>query len=469
MNAITDLPAEVASPAADIDLKKLDLQDVALARFGPWRADVARVKDELGSLVLDLSIPARITEAKSLRERLINQPRANVRAVSKALKSKLTAVSKAVGAEEDAAVKAYDEAEQLITPQIEAREAEIEAEKEAKRLAEEARKQKHRDAIATIRAYQGHCKGPGMTAERIANGIDMLRAAAIGPELEEFEAEARAAQAETLQAMEALHAEAKAREDEQARMAALRAEQERMAAELASEQAAWERKKAADWAALQRQREELEAQQRAAATSAIVEGAALATEPHAARRDRDFAASAPLSGKVETEVTPGSGQPEASPPVGRTCYVGDMLASPDTWQRHEFPPAPDTSAPQEVGQAEAQGMEANPSPCQAETSLLERAWDGLTVDDTDRSIETSEDEARPYVPSEHYLGPAESDEPPPAGTDIELAAMALTEHIAQAFDSKFPSHPKPSQEWWAELRQLARAVDAVINDEVLPG
>jgi hypothetical protein len=35
---------------------------------------------------------------------------------------------------------------------------------------------------------------------------------------------------------------------------------------------------------------------------------------------------------------------------------------------------------------------------------------------------------------------------------------ALLAHIAKAFDTKFPSQPKPSIEWWSELKRLAAGV-----------
>ena len=96
------LRTEVATAAAGaLDLEKINLTDLALAKFGDWRGAVAAVKANLGSLALDLSTQARVNDAKSLRERLINVPRAEARKVSKALKSRLAATSKDVGAAED--------------------------------------------------------------------------------------------------------------------------------------------------------------------------------------------------------------------------------------------------------------------------------------------------------------------------------------------------------------------------------
>ena len=67
------LRTEVATAAAGaLDLEKINLTDLALAKFGDWRGAVAAVKANLGSLALDLSTQARVNDAKSLRERLIN-------------------------------------------------------------------------------------------------------------------------------------------------------------------------------------------------------------------------------------------------------------------------------------------------------------------------------------------------------------------------------------------------------------
>ena len=175
--------AEKVDLPAVTDPKKVDLQAVALAHFGDWRADVAAAKQNLSTLVLDLSIPARITDAKGLRQRLINGPIADVRATSKGLKSKLAAVSKAVGAEEELAVAAYTEAGQLITPKIEAAEQAIET----------ARKQREEEAAkriadlkvavdAKLTPWLDRCNAEGMTAERVAAGAAALGELTMPPE-----------------------------------------------------------------------------------------------------------------------------------------------------------------------------------------------------------------------------------------------------------------------------------------------
>lgn len=194
-------------PAAPPDLKKLDLTDVALAKFGDWRAEVAAVRANLKTLALDLSTQSKVDEAKSLRFRLIGQPRADARKVCKELKSKLTAVSRAVGEAEAEVVKAWDEAEALITPQIDQRQAELDHERE-----ERARIERERVAAleAGVARLQGYADAAiGQPAEKIARGITALEAMTFPPERwQEFAARAAEACDQTLGKLRTLHAQA---------------------------------------------------------------------------------------------------------------------------------------------------------------------------------------------------------------------------------------------------------------------
>jgi hypothetical protein len=222
--------SELATAAAGaLDLEKINLTDLALAKFGDWRGSVAAVTANLGTLVLDLSTQARVNDAKSLRERLINVPRADARKVSKALRSKFAATGKDVAAAEDQIVAAWDQTETLITPKIDAAQQTLDAEKAEKARIEAERVTKHQERIATVRAYLTRCQQPGMTAERIARGIAALEPLTFGPEFEEFQVPAANAQCETLEAMRQLHAQVLGREQEAARQEQIRLENERQA------------------------------------------------------------------------------------------------------------------------------------------------------------------------------------------------------------------------------------------------
>ena len=152
MNAVIDFPplpaVEVAADEAptqrtdiaiaagqSIDIEKVDLKKLALARFGDWRKVTAETKADFEKTVLDLKNQARVDEAKSLRARKINVPLAAARATAKGLKSKLSDTSKAVGGELELIEAAWNDVDSAITPQIEAAQQKLDdAKAEAARI-----------------------------------------------------------------------------------------------------------------------------------------------------------------------------------------------------------------------------------------------------------------------------------------------------------------------------------------------
>lgn len=236
----TSVATSIAAAITPIDLTKIELTAVALAQYGDWRKDVAATKANLSTLVLDLSTPTKIKEARTLRQRLIGDPLAAVRKVATGIKSKMAQTSKAVGAELEQIEAAYAEADKLILPQIEKREEELEREREEARQREEARKERHRTNIEAIRIYADRASVPGMTAERIARGITLLEAipTPTTEAWEEFAVPAANAICETLEKMRALHAKALADEAAAAEAERVRKENEELRARLAAAEAA---------------------------------------------------------------------------------------------------------------------------------------------------------------------------------------------------------------------------------------
>lgn len=326
---------EVATAAATLDLERLDLTQLALARFGNWRGDVATVTANLGSLALDLSTAARCKEARSLRQRLIGAPVADARKIAAGIKSKMAATSKAVGLELDIIELAYEEADGLILPKIEAREQELEAERQEKARIEAERVRVHKERLATIGAYLTACQAPGMTAARIERGIELLKQQTFGPEWEEFQVPAANAQCETLEAMRQLHAQVLGSEQEAARQEAIRLENERQAKALAEERARIE----AEAAAIRREAAELAAQREAA--EAATRAAAPAPTPVTAAgfmslgerftdEDPDAATKLPGEPAEAMDAQEGVGlmevAPAASAPEPATIKLGDLTA-----------------------------------------------------------------------------------------------------------------------------------------------
>lgn len=259
MSAQLDFPpiAEAAPALAVVasaqpttpDLAKIDLKAVALAQFGDWRTEAEAATKKLTGVVLDLTTQSKVDEAKSLRQRTVNTPIAEVRKVSKALKSKLASVSKDIGAEEEAAVAAWTAVGELLTPQIEKREAELAAERAVKAQGEAFRKALHLALIERIKGYVD--QATGLPSERIAAGVTFVQGLAFGDECQDFLPQYRTAHAAALATLITMRDDAKAREDAEAQ----RLENERVAAELAAQRAALE----AEAAELKRQAAEVEA------------------------------------------------------------------------------------------------------------------------------------------------------------------------------------------------------------------
>ena len=395
--------------AGAIDLAKLDLTDVALAQFGDWRADVKDVETKLTGLVHDLSTQARIDDAKSLRFRLIGKPRAGVNNVSEALKSKLTAVSKAVGVERTTAVAEYNRLETLITPQIEAREAELEAERQARARIESERKAKHEGNLATLAGFVEHAKG--LPYSRIADGIAKVTAIVIDRAAwEEFADRAEEQRAVTIERLQALHTAAVAVEEAAAAAEAERVERERVAAEqaeVAQRQKEETERLAAVAADLERQRLELVAQQEAARKAA---------EPPAPEPEESKTRPEEVGGQVD-----GCRAPESQPEVCSGHLQQDETSLPAS-------PAPALRPAMALASSRGTAYARFPAGPEPEPALV---------------------------------AAEQADKTPTGALADDL--RTLLDHLAEPFASKFPTQPKPSVEWWADLRVMTRKLQARVE------
>lgn len=270
------------APANALDLVKLDLETLALAKFRESEEALKTAKETLKGVVHDLSTTTKLNDAKSLRQRLINAPLADARKMNTGLKSKLAAVSKAIGGKLTEIEEGFNAADKLITPQIEAREAEIAEEKRIAAEKEAERVAAIQSRIDSIKACAVRAQAPDMTSERINKGIAQVEAIAIDDSFAEFKATAEEAKTTTLAAMRNLAATAKAREDEAARIEAQRVENERIAAEQKKEAD----RMAAERAEFERQKAELAAQQKAIDDAKAEEAEKLRREQEAAERQR---------------------------------------------------------------------------------------------------------------------------------------------------------------------------------------
>lgn len=393
-----------AAAAGALDLDKLDLSTLALSKFAPVRKQLADATKTLTGTVHDLSTQAKVDDAKSLRQRLLNAPLADARKISKGLKSKLKSTSEDVGAELEKIEGDFAEAAKLITPQIEAREKELTAEKEAREAKEAARRQEFEDKVAGIRNYLAMAQG--LPSPRIEKGITFLTAMVIGDEWAEFKPIAQKALDETLASLRALLTKvqvdeiaAAERERIAAENARLKAENERIATELAAQRAE-----------LQRQQDELAASR-----------AAAAPPPEPAKEEPPVVA--PSTWRTDPE-----GQ-QRMVDESRERFLASESAKAREAAAHSLNLSP-TSA-DESGEVKVENVPAR------------EVWIGVDLaSEPSQSVE--------YVPA---VDVARADPADRTGTLPLLLA-----HIAKAFDTKFPSQPKPGIEWWSELKHLAAEV-----------
>lgn len=191
----------VAEPKAP-DLAKVDIHDLVRAKFKALDEAAATAKKELATVVLDLSTQTKITEAKSLRERRINGPIAEVRKLGKSQRSTLSQAGKTSSSTEERIVGDFTEAGASMTLQIDAAQKKLDDEKEAKRLMEESRLTGLRNDVDQImQKWLDRCQVDGITAERIGTGMAMLSELAMPPELADVAAHWNTAKAATVAAM----------------------------------------------------------------------------------------------------------------------------------------------------------------------------------------------------------------------------------------------------------------------------
>lgn len=431
--AVAKTDVAVAASAA-LDLAKIDLTDVALAQFGKWRDQVAAAEKQVTGVVFDVNTKTKLEEVKSLRWRLIGQPRADARKVSKDLKSKLAKVSKAIGAEEEAAVAEWDRVEAIISPVITKREAEFE--EEAQR--ELDRKARHGAGVAKIRSYAELAQG--LPSARIAAGIEQLKAMTFGEEWEEFAERAATAQRETLSALHTLLATTQAKEVAEAETKR-QAEVQQLLAGLTKHVTDCFGK-TSDFISLRVDllashvysesvaAEVLTAHEAALQQLRTMHTMAVQQEAMAAQLAAQLAAQAPAP------VALPAAEPNTTP-QGSQQVLKAEAETPDATDRD----TPAISSPSVGSMGAGQPADAGPA-------------------GDDRSIETSEADAIEPVglvvvqPADRYLL-----SPGHPNTRLLSDCLAFVRHAEAAFTgTKFPTQPKPSVEWWAELRAGAEAL-----------
>jgi hypothetical protein len=399
---IVDTIARRAEVADEVVDRAQIVNGTPLVKYSATEAGLAALKAELAGKTYDLKTTKGDQAARADRLRCVTL-RTTLEKRRKDFKAPALAYGKLIDTEAARITAEIEALEAPIDAQIKADEQRRAAEKAEKERIEREAQERHAARLQTIAGYLLRCQEVGMTAERIARGIQMLTDSDVS-DTDAARAEALAgAKARALEQMGTLHAQAVAREAEAARQEAIRVENERRAAELAEQ----ERRIAAEAAAIRRAAEELAAR----------EAAARAAEAAAKQAENDRLAALDLkrAAELQAEFEASCAAATAREKAAQERYIEDRQADPI---RADDPDAaPHTTAAEMGGDradpGEAVGLaEVNPEPATVKESLTA--------------------------------------EPTPADT---LRALA-----AEARASRFPTNPKMGPEWWA--RWFA-AVDAL--------
>lgn len=412
---------EIATAAAKaIDLSKLNLTDVALAQFGDWEAQVKAAEDKFTDTVFDVSTTTKLAEVKSLRERLVNQPRAEARKVAKAIKSKLSTVSGEVGDRLEKIVAEFDRVQKLIDEPINKREAELERERE--------RKETLNNAIQTIAAYVDQAKG--LPSAKIQEGITALEAMTFGDEWQEFKDAAIDTHRATIDALRSMFLDALAEEDRKAEEER-KAQTVRLLADLQQQVFGCMGKPAAYIA------DQLDLLRNTTYDPDVDETVTLALAQSRAQVEQMLVLAQQSEQRLAEE--------SAAKKKADEALVALAPIAPPAVE----PPAPTVGELQEPAADE-------PVAILGGAEVVMSATPGVpavkAVDPADTSIETSEADA--IEPPLGAIPVADTH----AGTDpvgVIRDAASLVAFLNAELNGKFKSHPKPSADWWATLRVMA--------------
>lgn len=441
---VTTAVATAAAQAED----RPTLKQTALASFEPIEAHMRTLAARYKDVAYDVTTTKGMADAKAARLVLREEGRYAVQRLQDRLKKEANDLKRTLDAKGDELIALVKPAEDAIHAQIEAEEKRKEAEREAKAAKERERIAGLDARLAALSAWVDRCKEPGMTAERIEKGIALLEDALIDPaEWQEYAARAEARKAEVLGVMNDLYGQAVAREAEAARLESQRLENERIAAEQAERQAA------------------LAAQERQ--SRAVTRfGTSLA------------AAIARVGIGRVTEVLPEQGTRADLLTADEMNAYADALdalqphpITPDAQESGSNPadePAP-VDAPGMCASSTVESAEAVPSGEEGEGAHADESaptpdYGALEAElvDGPASLETSEAEAV-HIKTEDL--PAL---PPPAPATQSAIHLCwdLLQVLKTPYAGRFPSHPKPGPEWWADVRSRIEALEPRLSKMV---
>lgn len=262
---ITGLPTDPVSTAIMAQAKPTaptaTLKETALASFVPIEAHMKTLAARYKDVAYDVTTTKGMADAKAARLVLREEGRYAVQRLQERLKKEANDLKRTLDAKGDELIALVKPAEDAIHAQIEAEEDRKAAAKaEAERI-ERERVAALESRLAGLSVWIDRCKVPGITSERIRNGIALLEQAPIDDTWADFKDRAVQRRADILGVMQGLYQERLIAEVEAQRLEEQRAEQARIDALLAARKAELD----AQAAELLRREEEIRAAEKARA------------------------------------------------------------------------------------------------------------------------------------------------------------------------------------------------------------
>ena len=419
---ITGLPTDPVSIAIMTPAKPTaptaTLKETALASFVPIEAHMRTLAARYKDVAYDVTTGKGMADAKAARLVLRDEGRYAVQRLVKRVKDEANDLKRVIDTRGDEVIAITKGIEDSIDGQITAEE-----ERRAAAKAEAERIERDRIGALEVRlaglsVWIDRCKVPGITSERIRNGIALLEQAPIDDTWADFKDRAIARRAEILGVMQGLYQQHLIAEVEAQRLEEQRAEQVRVDALLAARKAELDAREAE----IKRQADEL---------------AAARAEQERRRQEDIDAAKAMAAALKSQEYTEGQDSQQV---------LKAEPATADATDRENPADASPVGGPMGAGQPAAAGPVGEPDYDALEADLGDPPhYDGEPRDQTEAEIEAANG-------PEVDLPPGEGDEDE-GGIDVLLRdCLGLIEVLSEAYAGRFPSHPKQSPEWWADVR-----------------
>jgi len=313
----TNTTEMTAVQSAATAIAPLSIKDTVLAQFSEAQQVITELAARYQNVVYDVATPKGMRDAIAARADLRDNGRLMLTRAEKRIKGEVNDLKRVMADKVEELVAIVQPVEDAVDGQIKAEEQRKATEKAELARIEGERVAAHQAGLEKLKSYATQAKGQPL--EKIERAIEVLAATIIGPEWEEFAGQAEAARLSVVSELQGL-----------AELERQRLENERQAALVAAERAA-----------LQKEREELEAARRAqaepapAATVAPVESFA---PPAAPPVPPSQTAPLPRPEPVEASALPPAVQsaPVASTaPIADTaptCTLGQINARIALWQ-----------------------------------------------------------------------------------------------------------------------------------------